>query len=178
MCVLSNQKHNTHSCIGSSELFLSSLAALNARSLEITISSLIEAATEGFGASVILELKICQHYIAHLLFCELMAMVTNLCMHPCVYFLTLSSALSRISLSGKAPSRGIHWSRTSCGLESSSLTGTTRDPIGWSHALDNYTGKDTLIMSEVEMFDTGSSGQALQAGSALTFTMSISSLGL
>lgn len=56
--------------------------------------------------------------------------------------LTLSSALKRISLSGKAPSRGIHPSRTSCGLESSCLTGTTRDPIGSSHALESYTGKE------------------------------------
>lgn len=79
----------------------------------------------------------------------------------CVYSLTLSSALSRISLSGKAPSRGIHWSRTSCGSESSSLTGTTRDPIGWSHALDNYTGKDTLIMS-VRGGDVSDTGSRLQ----------------
>lgn len=56
--------------------------------------------------------------------------------------LTLSSALNRISLSGKAPSRGIHSSRTSCGLESSCLTGTTSDPIGWSHALESYGGKE------------------------------------
>lgn len=75
MCVLSNQTHNTHSCIGSSELFVSSLAALNARLVEITISSFFEAVTEGCGASVIFELKICQHYIARWLFCELMTMV-------------------------------------------------------------------------------------------------------
>lgn len=159
MCVLSNQTHNTHSCIGSSELFVSSLAALNARSVEITISSFFEAVTHGCGASVIFELKICQHHIARRLFCELMTMV--IIPPACVYSLTLSSALSRISLSGKAPSRGIHWSRTSCGSESSSLTGTTRDPIGWSHALDNYTGKDTLIMS-VRGGDVSDTGSRLQ----------------
>ncbi len=72
----------------------------------------------------------------------------------CVCVFTLSSALSRISLSGKAPSRGIHWSRTSCGSESRSLTGTTSDPIGWSHALDNYRDEDTFVTSVVgaEMF--------------------------
>lgn len=60
---------------------------------------------------------------------------------------TLSSALRRISLSGKAPSRCIHWSRTSCGSERSALTGTTRDPIGWSHALDNFRYQNTFGVS-------------------------------
>ena len=53
-------------------------------------------------------------------------------------FLTLSSALSRIWLSDEAPSRGNHWSRTSSGSASSSLTGSTREPMGWSQALDNW----------------------------------------
>lgn len=60
-----------------------------------------------------------------------------------VYSLTFSSVLTKISLSGKAPSSCIHWSRTSCGSESSSLTGITKEPIGWSHALDNYRDKNT-----------------------------------
>ena len=85
--------------------------------------------------------------------------------HSLIFFSspTLSSALRRISLSGKAPSRGIHWSRTSCGFESSSLTGTTRAPIGWSQALDNCTVKDALIMSfrSGNVSETGSSGMAL-----------------
>lgn len=145
MCVLSNQVHNTHSSVGSSVRVSSSLAALNVCSVGMSASSFLEPVTEGCGASAILELRICQQHISSGLFCVSMTMVLIPCV--CVYSLTLSSALSRISLSGKAPSRGIHWSRTSCGSESSSLTGTTRDPIGWSHALDNYRDKDTFIMS-------------------------------
>ena len=93
----------------------------------------------------------------------------------CVSSLTLSSALSRISLSGKAPSRGIHWSRTSCGSENSSLTGTTRDPIGWSHALDNYRDKDTFIMPA--RGGDVMRGRWQQSSDTLTFMMSISSVG-
>ena len=55
----------------------------------------------------------------------------------CGCVLTLSSALSSTWLSGEAPSRGNHWSRTSSGSDSRSLTGSTRDPMGWSQALDS-----------------------------------------
>lgn len=97
----------------------------------------------------------------------------------CVSSLTLSSALSKISLSGKAPSKGIHWSKSSCGSDSSALTGTTIDPIGWSHALDNYRDKDTWITT-VRVGDDPDSHRGLQllVYSILTFIMSISSLGL
>lgn len=53
-----NPAHDTHSCVGSSELFSSSMTALNVGSEGI--SSFVVAVTEGCGASVILELRICQ----------------------------------------------------------------------------------------------------------------------
>jgi len=52
--------------------------------------------------------------------------------------LTLSSALSRIRLSGEAPSRWNHWSSTRSGSDSSSLTGTTREPMGRAQLWDSW----------------------------------------
>lgn len=120
----------THSTDGCSELFSSSITAL-----VVTVFSFFEPVTEGCGTSVILELRICQQSISSCLLRDNgnNPMCGCVCISP-----TLSSALNRISLSGKAPSKDIHWSRTSCGSDSSSFTGSTTDPIGWSHALDNY----------------------------------------
>lgn len=106
----------------------------------------------------------------------------------CTYLHTLSSALRRISLSGNAPSRDIHWSRTSCGSERSCLTGTTRDPIGWSHALESYTAKGHICDISQHLKWRGQQ-QTLNAivlycvlycnkFRTFTFMMSISSLGL
>lgn len=64
MCVLTNQVHNTHSSVGSSVIFVTSLAALNVCSGGMTISLFFKAVTEGCGASVILELRICQQHIS------------------------------------------------------------------------------------------------------------------
>lgn len=68
----------------------------------------------------------------------------NLCSCWCIVkgwrtplWLAFSSALNRTWLSGKAPSRWNHWSTSSCGSASRFLTGSTSDPIGWSHPLDN-----------------------------------------
>lgn len=56
-------------------------------------------------------------------------------------FHTLSSALSRIWLSAKAPSMLSHLSSISSGWERSSFIGRTREPSGWSHALESYVEK-------------------------------------
>lgn len=77
MCVLSNQAHNTHSSVGSSDRFVSSLAALNVCSVEM--SSFFEPVTEGCGASVILELRICRQYISTWSFCVSMTMAIITC---------------------------------------------------------------------------------------------------
>lgn len=103
----------------------------------------------------------------------------RMCQCVCVgrfsMFLTLSSALSRILLSGEAPSRWNHWSRTSCGSASSSLTGTTRDPIGWSQPLDNYNSKEQGIEKNhsIRMWDADPSN----AWKYLAFTRSMWCLG-
>lgn len=124
-------KSVTHSCDGGS-----SLGVIKVWSGENTTSSFFESVTAGCGASIIIELRIWKHSQ-----CVARAPAIHTSGESGLS-LTLSSALRRISLSGKAPSRGIHSSRTSCGLERSCLTGTTRAPIGWSHALDSYTGRE------------------------------------
>ncbi len=56
----------------------------------------------------------------------------------CVWFLTLSSALSRIWLSGIAPSRLSQRSSTRSFSSSSSLTGSTREPRAWPQLWESY----------------------------------------
>lgn len=148
----------THWFAGSSGLFFSTFATLGTFSTSV---SLLEAAEDGLGTSVIRVSRICKQQPSTQPVCQLQQ-------HTCSRMYTLSSALSRISLSGKAPSRCIHLSRTSWGSDSSSLTGTTRDPIGWSHALDSCRHTPD---HELEMFLVCGSSVVLHPPSLWAFPL-------
>lgn len=190
MCVLTNQAHNTHSSVGSSVLFVSSLAALSVCSEGMTISSFFEAVTEGCGTWVILELRICQQHISSWLesiktTVIVPCMCVRVCMRMCVH-VRVCGLLPWVQ-----PSVGSHFQIRlhpeastgpgPAGVERTDLSQGEREiPLaGPMHLTTTAIKINNQCQSELEMFLTMAAGfrYSCEMHSSITFMMSISSLG-